>query len=448
MLRRHLRAGLVLLFVLMLPLVSAYGSSTITGPVLDSATTHFRILAIGNSFSQDAMEHLYQIAADAGAKEIVLANLYIGGATLPVHWNNAQRNLPQYRYDKNVDGVWRSRSNTTLLYGLQDEQWDLITLQQASGYSGVISSYTDGDVLQNLIDYVNANKANPDAKLGWHMTWAYQSDSTHASFPTYNRDQFTMFTTIVNAVRNQVVANDAFDIVIPAGTAIQNVRTSYIGDTLTRDGYHLSLNLGRYIAGLTWLHSITGWSIDDLTYVPSQTQVPDEYMPIIKEAVKAAVANPFAVSISSYVDPPHRAAAGQSSTADAYTLLEWDPVGCAYWQSNSTTLPATLLSRENSTASNLCFFVSSGKMFTREDIPVGSIIEIDEGYQYRPEGWVTLTRHASRPGPVTTQRVVVTNEWWGDYQYRAFNISFIGNSTNISNVVDETAAKFRIYIPR
>ena len=25
------------------------------------------------------------------------------------------------------------------------------------------------------------------------------------------------------------------------GTAIQNIRTSYIGDNLTRDGYHLSI---------------------------------------------------------------------------------------------------------------------------------------------------------------------------------------------------------------
>lgn len=387
------------------------------------------------------MRHLYHIAADAGVEEIVLGNLYIGGASLSVHWNNAQTNAPQYRYDKNVDGTWRSRSNTTLLYGILDEDWDIITLQQASGFSGVPSSYSEGNVLQNLIDYVNRHKTNPDAKLVWHMTWAYQADSTHSAFPTYNRDQLRMFVSIVHAVQKHIVPNEAFSFIIPSGTAIQNLRTSYIGDTLTRDGYHLSYNLGRYIAGMTWFHAITGMPIDDVSYVPNASEVPDEYLPIIKEAVKAAVAQPFAITISSFFEPPQ-------IDYDKYTLLDWEPVGCAYWNSRDTTKSTTLISRANSTASNLCYFVSSGRMFTRDDIPVGSILEIDEGYQYRPEGWVTLTRQATREAPVSTHRVVVTEDWWGEYTYRAFNVSVVGSNTNISNAVEETAARFRIYVPK
>lgn len=299
-----LMAGVVLLLLLFLPLAHAYGSGITTRSTQNSHPSRLKILAIGNSFSQDAMEHLYRIATDAGVKEIVLANLYIGGASLALHWNNAQNDLPRYRYDKNVDGTWRSESNQTLLHGLQDENWDLITLQQSSGVSGVVSSYTDDDVLQRLINYVNEHKTNPHAKLAWHMTWAYQSDSQHGSFPTYNRHQLTMYASIVNAVRKVIVPNAAFELIIPSGTAIQNVRTSYIGDTLTRDGFHLSLNLGRYIAGLTWLYSITGRPIDDICDVPDATEIPNEYLPIIKEAVKAAVSNPFAITISSYVAKP------------------------------------------------------------------------------------------------------------------------------------------------
>ncbi|WP_373564704.1 DUF4886 domain-containing protein [Sphingobacterium sp. E70] len=41
-----------------------------------------RILAIGNSFSEDAIEqNLYELAK-AGKKKIVIGNLYIGGAPL------------------------------------------------------------------------------------------------------------------------------------------------------------------------------------------------------------------------------------------------------------------------------------------------------------------------------------------------------------------------------
>ena len=408
------------------------------------ASQRLKVLAIGNSFSVDAMEFLYQIAEEAGFEEIVLGNLYIGGASLETHWNNIQRMAPSYRYYKNVSGSWTSQPNRTLIYGLLDEDWDLITLQQASPLSGVASSYVEGNVLQNLIDYVQANKTNPDAKLVWHMTWAYQADSTHAGFANYDRDQHKMFASIVNAVRTHVLTNDAFAFIIPAGTAIQNVRTSYIGDVLTRDGYHLSNYLGRYIAGLTWFHAITGLPIDDLTYVPNRAQIPDEYLPIIKEAVQAAVAQPFAISISSYVERPKP----EQLSSTEYTLLDWEPVGCAYWQSTHATNYAVLNTKENSTAGNLCYYVSSARMFTRDEIPVGSIIEIAPGYQYRPEGWVSLTVHRSRPATTSVERVVVTEEWWGNYQYRAFNVSLVGLPRTIENEVEETAAALRIYVPK
>lgn len=439
--------------IIFLLLVLFTWAACVFGAPLDPAGT-LKILAIGNSFSQDAMEHLYHIAADAGV-DVVLGYLYIGGSNLAQHWRNAQYDLPNYQYYKNTDGSWRVQGGRTLLYGLQDEDWDLITLQQVSGLSGIASSYTENGVLDHLIDYVNTHKTNPAAKLGWHMTWAYQSDSTHADFARYGRNQLTMFSGIVHAVREVIVPRDEFAVVIPAGTAIQNVRTSFIGDALTRDGYHLSYGLGRYVAGLTWLHALTGLPLDSLEWVPDEAEIPDHYLPAVKEAVEAAVAQPFVITVSSYVEPPAgmQQAAEEEGAAidlDNYTLLDWEPVGCAYWQSNGAQhLFNVLNTRENSTASNLCFFVSSGRMFTRDDIPVGSIIEIAPGFQYRPEGWTSLTqRTTNRPAPVTTHRVVVTEEWWGDFQYRAFNVSYIGNSWDIRDEVEEVASKLRIYVPK
>ena len=49
---------------------------------------------------------------------------------------------------------------------------------------------------------------------------------------------------------------------------------------------------------------------------------------------------------------------------------------------------------------------------------------------------------------MTTHRVVVTEEWWGDFQYRAFNVSYIGNSWDIRDEVEEVASKLRIYVPK
>jgi len=254
-----------------------------------------KVLAIGNSFSVDSMQWIYPIAKDCGVEEIVLGNLYIGGCSLSMHWDNAVHDCAAYIYYKNTDGSWTEESDRTIQYGIKDEKWDIITLQQVSGLSGIESTYNSD--LDHLIEYVHANKTNAEVKLAWHMTWAYQSDSDHPNFSNYNNNQSIMYHSICRAVQNKIVPNNEFFMVIPVGTAIQNVRTSIIGDTLTRDGFHLSVNLGRYIAGMTWVCSLTGLSIDNVTYVPSTEDIPEEYLPIIKNAVKAAVKKPFEVTV-------------------------------------------------------------------------------------------------------------------------------------------------------
>ena len=48
-----------------------------------------KVLAIGNSFSQDATHYLHKIAASDGV-EMKVVNLYIGGCSLEQHWKNIQ----------------------------------------------------------------------------------------------------------------------------------------------------------------------------------------------------------------------------------------------------------------------------------------------------------------------------------------------------------------------
>ena len=254
-----------------------------------------KVLAIGNSFSVDAMEHLYAVAKAEGVEEVVLGNLYIGGCTIATHASNAQSNAAKYRYYKNTDGQWTQTEGYTLLSGLQDEQWDLITLQQGSASSGQVETYSAS--LDKLIAYVQDNC--PEAKLGWHMTWAYQSDSTHNAFPNYGNNQQAMYLGIINAVQVKIVTNDAFDVVLPVGTAIQNARTSYLGDNLTRDGYHLN-DMGRLIASYTWYATLDGQKLNtlNLTKVTNMLTLTDADKAVVVEAINAAVANPFAVTDS------------------------------------------------------------------------------------------------------------------------------------------------------
>ena len=250
-----------------------------------------RILAIGNSFSEDAVEqYLYELFVAAG-QEVVIGNLYIGGCTLERHWGNTSNGKTDYCYRKIVGGVKTETKNTTLLYGVQDEPWDIISLQQASGVSGLYQSYTP--YLPNLIEWLKLNAPKKDFRLAWHQTWAYASSSMHGEFPNYGSDQMTMFNAIVGCVRN-LMKDNSFDILIPSGTAIQNARTSILGDSFNRDGYHLEVNYGRYTAACTWFEAISGHSVVGNPYAPASVNA--ETAKIVRSAAHDAVVNPYVIS--------------------------------------------------------------------------------------------------------------------------------------------------------
>ena len=63
-----------------------------------------KILAIGNSFSQDATHYLHQIAA-ADQVDLDVVNLYIGGCSLERHWMNIQNEAEEYLYEENGESA-------------------------------------------------------------------------------------------------------------------------------------------------------------------------------------------------------------------------------------------------------------------------------------------------------------------------------------------------------
>ncbi len=262
----------------------------------------FKLLAIGNSFSDNAEKFMYPILDAFGVKEIVVANLYIGGCSIETHVNNAANNTNAYTYRKNTTGVFQHTQGATMLDGLQDEDWQYITLQQASDYSGDISTY-DAKI-DALADYAQSSVAHPDKLVtAWHMTWAYQQNSTHSAFPKYDRDQAVMYQSIVDCVKTVIKPSKKFDYVIPSGTAVQNARTSYIGDTLTIDGYHLD-QLGEFIAGLTYVLRLTGWDVKDI----DKEKLPQQILPyydVAVESVLNALKKPYTVTYSEHTEDPY-----------------------------------------------------------------------------------------------------------------------------------------------
>jgi hypothetical protein len=260
----------------------------VSGNPLHVEAETIRILAIGNSFSEDAVEqYLYELGASGGI-DFIIGNMFIGGCTLETHRNNAGNDSAAYDYRKIVNGVKTSRAGTTLEYGIKDEPWDYISFQQASPYSGQYSTYFP--YLPELLTYVKTKVSNPNVKYMLHQTWAYAQTSTHWAFDNYDRNQLTMYSAILGVMSR--LKEDVPDIsfIIPSGGAIQNGRTSAIGDNFCRDGHHLDLTCGRYTVACTWFEKITGISVVGNEAIPSEMN--DFQVRIAQNAAHFAVLKP------------------------------------------------------------------------------------------------------------------------------------------------------------
>ncbi len=253
-----------------------------------------RILAIGNSFSEDAIETFLHPIATAAGERLIVANLYIGGSSLEDHLQNANENKKVYSYRKiSLGGNKTTTDNISIEDALKDERWDFISFQQVSQNSGLYPTYEAS--LPGLVNYVKSKVAYSRTKYILHQPWAYAQSSNHFGFANYENDQIKMYNAIADATQKAATLMNA-DLVVPAGTAIQNARTSFWGDNFTRDGYHLNLAIGRYTAAAAWYEAIFGKSVIGNTFNPQLFGLSALEMELAQHAAHEAVQKPYQVT--------------------------------------------------------------------------------------------------------------------------------------------------------
>lgn len=221
------------------------------------------VLCIGNSFSQDATRYLHQISDD----KIFVRNLYIGGCSLETHMINIKENNAFYEYQKNG----RMLKMVSINDVLKKRKWDYVTIQQVSHFSGMVETYEP--FTEFLINYIK--KECPSAEIVFHRTWSYDPSSDHFGFAYYNKSTDYMYERIVEA--SSAIADKYGLRTIDNATAIQKAREldefnpEKGGVSINRDGFHLSLDYGRYLAGLTMFKFFTGKSATEVSYAPDDT---------------------------------------------------------------------------------------------------------------------------------------------------------------------------------
>ena len=272
-----------------------------------------KILCIGNSYTQDTMTYVAQLADSMGIDDFYFANLYSPGRDIPKHYASAlsvfgetypellekYENNPYYQngdylywYEKYTKDGRTYTEHVTIKEALLDNDWDIVFFQTSPTGAAFTSGF---EKLDNLMDFVRSYEGN-DVKFMWHNSWAYATldydansfdyddavETTQCTYTAFkgedgNYSQDVMHGLIVNKFASLFGEGGTYsnaitiDDVIPSGMAIQNARESgvdfKVGNEkywdLSRDGYHLSKNMGRYIGSLTLLRHFTG---KDLVY--------------------------------------------------------------------------------------------------------------------------------------------------------------------------------------
>ena len=248
---------------------------------------HVRLLAIGNSFSQNATHYLPGIVEAAGDK-LTFRTISIGGCPLERHWKNAD--AFQHGSTEKLPAAWTA---------LSAEPWDFITLQQYSMHSFKLETYRP--YAKQLYDYIK--RQCPKSEVLIHETWAYREDD-----PLFKNSfsQQDMYWGLRGAY--EAIAGDLGCRVLPVGDAFENARRdaawkgvfpdpkfdaktakppalpdqthslnrgySWSDQKLKFDGHHAN-TAGEYLGAAVWFEFMFGHSIVGNSFVPRGLTAPD-----------------------------------------------------------------------------------------------------------------------------------------------------------------------------
>jgi len=232
------------------------------------------VLAIGNSFSEDATRYLHQIARADGVN-VQIVSLYIGGCSLERHYRNMLSDGRAYELQYNGQ---RTGFYVSLSEALLNREWDVVTLQQQSLRSASKDTYYP--YVTDLVAFVR--KCAPKAKIYFHQTWGYEDSSAKLSETKYGT--FKEMTKDIIKAYGEVANENNADGIIPCGEVFTSLLDNGI-PKIHRDTFHASLGLGRYALALTWYATLTGRSVLDNTFSDFDEYISDTDVETVKKCV-------------------------------------------------------------------------------------------------------------------------------------------------------------------
>lgn len=164
---------------------------------------------------------------------------------------------------------------------LASDDWEFITLQQASHFSGKYETYLP--YLEELAKFVR--KYCPHSKILMHQTWAYENGSEKLKGLSEFSNSEEMLSAICESYSKAARAIEAYG-VIPCGVAMMNAEKMGI-KMIHRDTFHASYGAGRYLLALCWFKTLTGKDISDNAFHEFDMPVTEQEREIVIKAVNS-----------------------------------------------------------------------------------------------------------------------------------------------------------------
>ena len=247
--------------ILCLLCILAFLGTIASGCVSIRSSEPFSVLCIGNNYSRDMVYYLHQLAQ--GRYDIDIAYLHGENANLRYHARYISMDGDPYslwQTNKDTGMIEKRADHISVQQVLTQQNWDAVILHQNLFFAGYPGTYNAD--LDYLLDFL---RANTQTKIYWNMTWAaadtLSDESVRSRFQTYySSSNAIMYNAVLTATKQHIVGTNstfgaAFDGWIPTGIAIENLRET-LGEVVTADGHHLSLELGRLAASMTLLKTI------------------------------------------------------------------------------------------------------------------------------------------------------------------------------------------------
>lgn len=255
-----------------------------------------KILHIGNSFSEDSTHYLSRLAR-AGGKEVIIYGATKGGCSLECHVKFMDLALKGkqegriYRVTSSLTNYKGTDKEVSIFDVFKAEEWDVVTIQQASKFSVDKKSYEPyGGKLLNQIKV-----SIPTARILLHKTWAYHDE--HVIFSTPKKpplNHFEMHQLLTDAYEafsrkyrlDIIPSADAVSLAYKNSlrdwykTVLKNyqynnqefgeiINKKYPSSIYNEDGFHLD-TAGKYLTACVWYEILFNESVMDNKFFPKE----------------------------------------------------------------------------------------------------------------------------------------------------------------------------------